>query len=114
MAARPQGTNADEWRLFLTHYLDSRTSADGLSFVAVQIAEAIEAERSRCAAMAQHDNSKDPKAPQRLYVVPKSSRQPRTGTGIPADVHMHPAGCPDADWCRDNRFCYWHCQRRNA
>jgi hypothetical protein len=95
MAARPQGTNADEWRLFLSAYLDSRTtSADGLSFMAVQIAEAIEAERSRCAAMAQHVAD----------VVPESYRRPRTGTG----------GCPDADWCRGNRFCHWHCQRRNA
>ena len=45
--------------------------------------------------------------PQRLYVVP---RKPSTGTGIPTDEHMHPAGCPDAVWCRGNRFCYWNCK----
>jgi hypothetical protein len=40
---RPEGANADEWRLFLSFYLDSRaTSVDGLSYVAVQISEAIE------------------------------------------------------------------------
>ncbi len=48
----PRGSNADEWRLFLSGYVDSRaTSIDGMSFVAVQIAEAIEAERERCAAI---------------------------------------------------------------
>ena len=49
---RPHGANADEWRLFLSCHVDSRaTSVDGLSFAAVQIAEAIEAERARCVAI---------------------------------------------------------------
>lgn len=28
---------------------------------------------------------------------------------IPADEQRHPFGCPDADWCRGNRLCYWQC-----
>lgn len=41
---RPDGSNADEWRLFLSMYLDNRaTQPNGLSFVAMQIAEAIDA-----------------------------------------------------------------------
>jgi hypothetical protein len=48
--SRPRGSNADEWHLFLTQYLDNRaTSPNGLVFIAVQIAEAIDAERERCA-----------------------------------------------------------------
>lgn len=40
---RPQGSNADEWHLFLSEYLDNRaTSPSGLPFIAVQIAEAID------------------------------------------------------------------------
>ncbi len=51
---RPRGSNADEWRFFLSVYLDDRaTNPDGLSFVAVQIVEAIEAERERCAGLQQ-------------------------------------------------------------
>ncbi len=41
--SRPTGSNADEWRLFLSEHLDTRaTEVDGLSFVAVQIAEALD------------------------------------------------------------------------
>jgi len=41
---RPIGSNADEWHLFLSEYLDNRaTSPNGLTFMAVQIAEAIDA-----------------------------------------------------------------------
>lgn len=47
----------------------------------------------------------------KLYIIPKSCWRPRTDTGIPADAQMHPAGCPDADWCRGNRACYWDCKR---
>jgi acid stress-induced BolA-like protein IbaG/YrbA len=41
---RPSGSNADEWHLFLCEYLDNRAtgSGDGLAFIAVQIAEAID------------------------------------------------------------------------
>lgn len=40
---RPEGSNADEWHLFLSRYLDNRaTSPSGMTFMAVQIAEAIE------------------------------------------------------------------------
>jgi hypothetical protein len=40
---RPTGSNADEWHLFLSEYLDNRaTSPSGLTFMAVQIAEAID------------------------------------------------------------------------
>ncbi len=50
MPVRPRGANADEWHLFLCEYMDSRaTYPGGLEFVAVQISEAIEAERDRCA-----------------------------------------------------------------
>ncbi len=28
---------------------------------------------------------------------------------IPADHRRHPPGCPDPDWCRGNRECYWTC-----
>jgi hypothetical protein len=39
----PLGSNADEWRLFLCQHLDSRaTHPNGLTYVALQIAEAIE------------------------------------------------------------------------
>jgi hypothetical protein len=51
---RPRGSNADEWHLFLCRRLDNRaTHPSGLEFVAVQIAEAIEAERDRCAKIAE-------------------------------------------------------------
>ncbi len=41
---RPQGSNADEWHLFLCEHLDNRAnSPNGLTFVAAQIADAIEA-----------------------------------------------------------------------
>lgn len=40
---RPSGNNADEWHLFLTEHLDAQaTSPNGLPFMAVQIAEAID------------------------------------------------------------------------
>lgn len=40
---RPQGSNADEWCLFLSVYLDSRaTSPNGLARMAIQIAAAID------------------------------------------------------------------------
>ena len=29
---------------------------------------------------------------------------------IPADEVCRPFGCPDADWCRGNRLCYWNCK----
>lgn len=42
-AQRPSGSNADEWHLFLTEYCDNRaTQPSGMTYVAVQIAEAIE------------------------------------------------------------------------
>lgn len=45
---RPTGSNADEWHLFLSQYLDNRaTQPSGLTFIAVQIAEAIDAARGR-------------------------------------------------------------------
>ena len=28
---------------------------------------------------------------------------------IPADQRRYPSGCPDSDWCRGNRVCYWEC-----
>jgi hypothetical protein len=40
---RPSGSNADEWHLFLTKHLDNRAGNNGLTYMAVQIAEAIEA-----------------------------------------------------------------------
>jgi hypothetical protein len=44
MPRRPTGSNADEWHLFLCGFLDNRaTSPSGLTFIAVQIAEAIDA-----------------------------------------------------------------------
>jgi hypothetical protein len=43
MIERPLGSNADEWHLFLCRHLDSRaTSPNGLTYIAVQIAEAID------------------------------------------------------------------------
>ena len=45
------------------------------------------------------------------YIVPTSCWRPIEGTGIPADAQMYPPGCPDADWCRGNRLCYWNCKR---
>jgi hypothetical protein len=45
---RPQGANADEWHLFLCGYLDNRASFPrGLTYVAVQIAEAIDEAEAR-------------------------------------------------------------------
>ena len=46
---RPHGSDADEWHLFLSEYLDNRAnSPSGLTFIAVQIAEALdEAQESR-------------------------------------------------------------------
>lgn len=40
---RPLGSNADEWHLFLTEHLDNRCGNDGLTYMAVQIAKAIDA-----------------------------------------------------------------------
>ena len=41
---RPAGSNADEWLLFLSYWLDSRViNPHGLVYVAVQIVEAIDA-----------------------------------------------------------------------
>ncbi len=46
-SSRPTGSNADEWHLFLCERLDNRaTQPNGLTFCAVQIAEAIEQARS--------------------------------------------------------------------
>jgi hypothetical protein len=46
--SRPAGSNADEWHLFLCQHLDNRaTSPSGLQYVALQIAEAIEAAGGR-------------------------------------------------------------------
>jgi hypothetical protein len=45
---RPEGSNADEWHLFLTVYAAERANQIiGLSFLAVQIAEAIEEAQER-------------------------------------------------------------------
>jgi hypothetical protein len=45
---RPRGSNADEWHLFLSGYLDNRASfPGGLTYAALQIAEAIEAAEKR-------------------------------------------------------------------
>jgi len=44
---RPSGSNADEWRLFLSEHLDNRRVNDGLTYIAVQIAEAIDATRCK-------------------------------------------------------------------
>lgn len=44
LVKRPEGNNADEWHLFLSLYLDNRASfPNGLTFMAVQIAETIDA-----------------------------------------------------------------------
>lgn len=29
---------------------------------------------------------------------------------IPADIMRHPWGCPDPEWCRGKRACYWACE----
>jgi hypothetical protein len=43
IVARPEGNNADEWHLFLCQYLDNRAAfPNGLTFMAVHIAEAID------------------------------------------------------------------------
>ena len=46
---RPAGSNADEWHLFLCEYLCDRPNGagDGLAFIAVQIAEAIDEAKRR-------------------------------------------------------------------
>jgi hypothetical protein len=49
---RPTDSNADEWHLFLSEYLDNRaTHPEGLPYVAVQIAEAIDDARAPNAAL---------------------------------------------------------------
>lgn len=49
---RPQGSNADEWHLFLCERLDNRAShPNALTFVAVQIAEAIDARNNAISAI---------------------------------------------------------------
>ena len=71
MTLRPQGTNADEWHAFLCEFLDNRAGGsvrDGLGFIAVQIAEAIEAERERCARL--HENVNPASDDERLHGVP--------------------------------------------
>lgn len=45
---RPAGSNADEWHLFLTEYCCNRPNqVNGMTYMAVQIAEAIEAAERR-------------------------------------------------------------------
>lgn len=42
-SVRPKGNNADEWHLFLSEWLDNRAACpNGMIFMAVQIAEAID------------------------------------------------------------------------
>lgn len=67
---RPSGTNADEWHLFLCEYLCDRPNGagDGLAFIAVQVAEAIEAERERCARL--HEMVSPASDDERLNGVP--------------------------------------------
>ncbi len=48
---RPSGTNADEWEVWLREHEGSY-----YGFIAVQIAEAIEAERERCAMLHEQVN----------------------------------------------------------
>jgi hypothetical protein len=52
-------------------------------------------------------NERDPH--EQRFVIPTSCWSPLNGTGIPADAEMYPPGCPDAEWCRGNRCCYWRC-----
>ena len=42
MSERPTGSNADEWHIFLSEHLDNRAGNSGLTYMAVQISEAIE------------------------------------------------------------------------
>lgn len=46
---RPEGSNADEWFCFLEQRLDNRANGNGmgLQFIAVQIAEALDAVEAR-------------------------------------------------------------------
>jgi hypothetical protein len=44
---RPSGSNADEWHLFLTKHLDNRASNNGLTYMALQICEAIDEARTK-------------------------------------------------------------------
>lgn len=45
---RPAGSNADEWHLFLTEYCCNRPNqVNGMTYIAVQIAEAIETAERR-------------------------------------------------------------------
>lgn len=46
---------------------------------------------------------------ERPFVIPISCWKPREDTDIPADASMYPPGCPDPEWCRGNRACYWNC-----
>ena len=46
--------------------------------------------------------------PERVARIAPIAAAPR----IPADERRHPPGCPDADWCRGNRACWWDCQGR--
>jgi hypothetical protein len=50
LVKRPRDSNADAWHLFLSEYLDARANIpNGLTFMAVQIAEAIDdAAREQC------------------------------------------------------------------
>jgi hypothetical protein len=59
---RPRTANADEWHLFLRQH---RTNPN---FLAVQIAEAIEAERERCARL--HESVNPASDEERLHNVP--------------------------------------------
>lgn len=35
-----------------------------------------------------------------------------TPFSIPADQQRYPPRCPDPDWCRGSKLCYWHCVAR--
>jgi hypothetical protein len=70
---RPRGSNADEWHLFLSEHLAARAdSPHGLTFMAVQIANAIEAavasSREACAGL--HEQINPASDEERLGGVP--------------------------------------------
>ena len=41
--------------------------------------------------------------------IPQTPDAAGAATSIPADTQRYPFGCPDPEWCRGNRCCYWEC-----
>jgi hypothetical protein len=100
----PHNSNADEWHLFLSHYLDNRaTQPDGLNHVAMQIAKAIQNSFDlgfKAAGGLIHPLNEDPSGQRREPMSPHPSDDeppfecPDCGKDIADTETNHTPSCP--------------------